>query len=218
MSIRERLRALPTFPADLPTFDPDVVPDDPQPLLLRWLEDAIESGERQATSMTVSTVDADGVPASRTLIVKEIDERGVQFSSSRSSRKAAHLRDRPVATMLFFWRPLGRQLEITGAVAPLDAATSAADWRERPSYDGVDNPDWQVWALQPQRLEFLQATHDRRHVRVEYVRDGAGWRHRRLRPPVTDVTDVTHGAGEPVNRRKHAENTASSRGNVAPAS
>lgn len=51
------------------------------------------------------------------------------------------------------------------------------DWRERPSYDGRPNPEWILWGLQPRRFEFLQATHDRRHVRVEYLRDADGWTH-----------------------------------------
>ncbi|GAB2619622.1 pyridoxine/pyridoxamine 5'-phosphate oxidase [Pseudactinotalea suaedae] len=180
--LRDTLRALPTFPAELPVLDPASVPADPQELFLTWLTDAIDSGERQPTAMTVTTVDTDGRPASRTLIVKDVDERGIHFSSSRTSRKAAHLAARPVATLLFFWRPLGRQVEIDGDAIALDEATSQADWRERPSYDGTDNPDWQVWALQPRRLEFLQATHDRRHVRIEYLRERHGWSHRRLMP------------------------------------
>ncbi len=125
--------------------------------------------------MTLTTVGEGGVPASRTLIVKDIDGRGLHFSSSRSSRKGIHLAQRPVATMLFFGRPLGRQVEVTGDVVALDAAASQADWRECPSYDGTDNPDWQVWAVQPTRYEFLQATHDRKHTRVEFKRGAEDW-------------------------------------------
>ena len=182
MGIHETLRSLPTFPSELPTLDPAAAPEDPADFFLDWLREAIDSGERQPNAMTLTTVGVDGVPASRTLIVKDLDERGLHFSSSRSSRKAEHLRAHPVAVMLFFWRPLGRQVEVTGRVRALDAETSAADWRERPSYDGVDNPDWQVWVLQPTRWEFMQATHDRRHVRIEYVREALDWRRAQLLP------------------------------------
>lgn len=191
MDLRETLRALPTFPDDLPALAPDRVPDDPRELFVRWLIEAIGTGERQPGAMALTSVGSDGVPSSRTLIVKDVDERGLHFSSSRRSRKARDLHERPVATMLFFWRALGRQVEVTGDVVALDPATSATDWRERPSYDGHDNPDWQVWALQPSRWEMLQATHDRRHVRVEYLRDRDGWRHRQLvpseEPPTTSA-------------------------------
>lgn len=179
--LRHVLRTLPSFPAELSGFDPDAAPADPLELFRAWLDDAIASGERQPHAMTFSTIDADGRPANRTLIVKDIDDRGIQVSSSLASRKAAHLAARPWAGMLFFWRELGRQVEVGGPVEALSREESEADWRERPSYDGRDNPDWQVWALRPERFEFLQATEDRNHVRVEYVRDGVAWDHRPLR-------------------------------------
>ena len=180
--LASRLRALPAFPEDLPLFDPAAVPADPTMLLLDWLGDAIASGERQPHAVTVTTVDDDGFPANRTLIVKDLDSDGIHFSSSLASRKADHLAERPYVGMLFFWRPLGRQVEVTGNAEALSAETSAADWRQRPNFDGRDNPDWQVWSLHPSRFEFLQATHDRAHVRVEYRRTRTGWTHRRLRP------------------------------------
>lgn len=182
-ALRERLRALPTFPDDLPVLDPDAVPTHPLDLLRAWLDDAIATGERQPGAFTLSTIGDDGAPASRTLIVKDVDERGIHFSSSRASRKAAHIAARPAATALLFWRPLGRQVEVTGEVVELGTDASQADWRERPSYDGRPNPDWVLWALRPARFEFMQATHDRRHVRVEYVRDGADWTHRQPATP-----------------------------------
>ncbi len=182
MNLRETLRALPSFPDPMPTLDPQDVPDDPLPLFLAWLSEAIASGERQPAAMTVTTVDEHGAPASRTLIVKDVDERGIQFASSRTSRKGHHLAARPAVSLLFFWRPLGRQVEITGDAVALDQETSRTDWRDRPSFDGTDNPDWQVWAVQPRRIEFMQATHDRKHVRIEYTRGSSGWTHRRLVP------------------------------------
>lgn len=181
--LRERLRALPTFPETMPVLDPVAVPTHPLALFTAWLDDAIAAGERQPSAFTLSTVGEGGVPASRTLIVKDVDERGLQFSSSRGSRKAQQLAARPVATALFFWRPLGRQVEVTGDVVDLGADASAADWRERPSYAGQPNPDWVLWALQPTRFEFLQATLDRKHVRVEYRLGADGWTHRQPTTP-----------------------------------
>lgn len=175
--LRERLRALPTFPNELPTLDPEAVPADPRQLFLAWLDDAIASGERQPSAMALSTIGDAGEPTSRTLIVKDVDEHGIHFSSSRRSRKAAHLAARPVATMLLFWRPLGRQVEITGDVVDLGPEAAAVDWQQRPNYDGTPNPDWVIWALQPTRFEFLQATLDRKHVRVEYRLGDDGWEH-----------------------------------------
>lgn len=180
---RARLRSLPTFPDDLPVLDPDGVPQHPLDLFRTWLDDAIATGERQPNAFTLSTIGDEDAPASRTLIVKAIDDRGLHFSSSRGSRKATQLAARPVATGLFFWRPLGRQVEVTGTVTDLGADASQADWAERPSYTGTPNPEWVLWALQPTRFEFLQATLDRKHVRVEYRRGDDGWKHRQPTTP-----------------------------------
>ncbi|WP_035758945.1 pyridoxine/pyridoxamine 5'-phosphate oxidase [Granulicoccus phenolivorans] len=181
-TLRDRLRALPSFPEPLPVLDPEAVPEDPTTLFATWLEEAIATGERQAHSFTLTTIDEAGLPSSRTLIIKDIDERGIQFSSNQGSRKGQHLGQRPVATMLFFWRPLGRQVEIVGEVTDLGPEAAALDWSQRPSYRGQDNPDWRLWALLPAEWTFLQATLDRNHARVEYRRHGTGWQHRR---PVT---------------------------------
>ncbi|WP_072312903.1 pyridoxine/pyridoxamine 5'-phosphate oxidase [Agrococcus sp. Marseille-P2731] len=181
--LRERLRALPTFPETMPSFDAEGVPTHPLDLFTHWLDDAIASGERQPSAFTLSTIGDDGAPASRTLIVKDVDERGLQFSSNRGSRKAGELEARPVATALFFWRALGRQVEASGFVTDLGPDASQADWQERPSYAGEQNPDWVLWALDATRFVFLQATLDRKHVRVEYLRDGDGWTHRQPTTP-----------------------------------
>ncbi|SFR99854.1 Pyridoxamine 5'-phosphate oxidase [Agrococcus baldri] len=181
--LRERLRALPTFPETMPVLDPGAVPTHPLALFTTWLDDAIASGARQPNAFTLSTIGEDGAPASRTLIVKDVDEHGLHFSSNRGSRKGQELERNPVATALFFWRELGRQVEVSGFVTEMGADASAADWRERPSYVGQPNPEWVLWALEPTRCVFLQATLDRKHVRVEYLRGGDGWEHRQPTTP-----------------------------------
>lgn len=176
-SLRGRLRALPAFPRDLPVLDPALLPDDPNEQFLAWLEDAIAAGGRQPHAMTLTTVTADGTPVGRTLILKDLDERGYHFSTRRSSRKGQQLHENPGCSMVFFWRESGRQVRLTGDAVPLDDETSQADWRTRPSYDGRPEPDWQVYALQATEVEFMQAREDRRHTRIEYRRTGTGWVH-----------------------------------------
>src|SRR5699024_7055565 len=96
-----RLRALPSFPEDMPGLDPDTVPEDPAALLLAWLEDAIASGARQPHAMTFQTL-AGGAPVGRTLILKDLDARGLHVSTRRSSRKGDQLAADPRAAMTFF--------------------------------------------------------------------------------------------------------------------
>lgn len=173
--LAERLLALPSFPDRMPSLDPQLAPADPEPLFLEWLDDAIASGVRQPHAMTLITVRDDGTPVGRTVIIKDIDAHGVQFSTHRASRKGQQLVADDRATLLFFWRETGRQVRITGRVHELSAADSAEDWEKRPSYDEKPNPDWQLYALEPDEFEFLQAREDRKHTRVEYHRDGGSW-------------------------------------------
>lgn len=178
-----RLRALPSFPDDMPELDPCAAPEDPAELFLSWLEDAIAAGVRQPHAMTFQTLGADGGPVGRTLILKDLDQRGLHVSTHRTSRKGEQLAADPRAAMTFFWRESGRQVQIGGTVHALEEETSRADWLARPTSDGRPNPDWQVYALQPERYEFLQARHDRRHRRLGCRREGGSWTHAEVTTP-----------------------------------
>jgi pyridoxamine 5'-phosphate oxidase len=102
------------------------------------------------------------------LILKNIDEDGWHFATSRASRKGRELTGNPHAALNFFWQPQGRQVRVAGAVSELSREASDADWHARPGADGSDNPDWQLYALRPREVEFWQARHDRRHIRHQY--------------------------------------------------
>lgn len=167
-SFRRRLRALPDFPDNMPRFDPATAPADPTELFHLWFEVALAAGVRQPHAFSLATVDAAGVPSSRMLILKNLDDDGWQFASARTSRKGQELTENPVAAMNFYWSALGRQIRLVGPVVELSAEASARDWAERPVADGADNPVWQLYALRPTEIEFWQASADRRHVRHRY--------------------------------------------------
>lgn len=164
-SFRQMLRALPDFPAELPDFDVATAPTDAAELFRAWLDDAIASGERQPHAFSLATTDEHGAVSSRMLILKDLDDDGWQFATARTSRKGRELALQPAAAMNFFWPSLGRQVRVAGSVSELSDEASAADWAARPQADGRDNPDWQLYALQPSEIEFWQARHDRRHIR-----------------------------------------------------
>lgn len=182
-SIRERLRAVRSFPDEMPTLETESVPAEPDDLFRAWLDDAIASGARQPNAMSLVTVTADGTPVARTVILKELDEHGYWFSTYRTSKKGLEVETDPRASMLFFWRESGRQVRVTGTVIPLNYEISQADWQTRPAYAGEPNPEWQVYALQPTEFEFLQARLDRKHTRLAYRRQAGAWRHDRVTTP-----------------------------------
>ncbi|WP_426998891.1 pyridoxine/pyridoxamine 5'-phosphate oxidase [Pseudarthrobacter sp. N5] len=168
---RSQLRALPDFPLELPDFDPDAAPADPVELFRRWLDEALAAGVQQPHACSLATADSNGQPSARMLILKNIDDDGWHFATSRTSRKGRELAVNPRAALNFYWPQQGRQIRVAGRVIELSEEASAADWHARPAADGTDNPDWQLYAVSPQEIEFWQARHDRRHMRHFY---GAG--------------------------------------------
>jgi pyridoxamine 5'-phosphate oxidase len=176
-SFRTFLRTLPDFPADLPRFDPDKAPQDPAGLFTQWLDEALAAGEQQPHAFSLATVGPGSgggqQPSSRMLILKNIDDDGWHFATSRSSRKGRELGEEPSAAMNFYWPSLGRQVRVAGPVVELSAEASARDWAERPRSDGRGNPSWQLYAIRPAEIEFWQASNDGRHVRHRFGRDGA---------------------------------------------
>ncbi|HEX9045468.1 MAG TPA: pyridoxamine 5'-phosphate oxidase [Verrucomicrobiae bacterium] len=83
-------------------------------------------------AMTLATVDSDGRPSTRTVLLKEVDERGFVFFTNYDSRKGRELAGNPNAALTFFWTQLERQVCVAGTVTKLPVAESAAYFKSRP--------------------------------------------------------------------------------------
>jgi pyridoxamine 5'-phosphate oxidase len=107
---------------------------DPDPLVQfrRWLAEAEAASLTEPTAMAVATVDADGAPSSRFVLLRGLDDRGFAFYTNHSSRKAEALAANPRAALLFGWLPLHRQVRVTGAVERFDDAEADAYFAGRP--------------------------------------------------------------------------------------
>lgn len=167
-SLRDRLRALPAFPDDLPVFDVERAPERADTLFLDWFDDALAHGVHQPHAFTLSTAGPTGHVTARTLILKDLVDGAWVFAGARSTRKGIDLAANPSAAMTFYWPERGRQVRITGEVEELPSTVAAADWAARPAVTESHNPDWAAWALTPTEVEFWQARHDRQHVRHWY--------------------------------------------------
>ncbi|MCL2536147.1 MAG: pyridoxamine 5'-phosphate oxidase family protein, partial [Nocardiaceae bacterium] len=133
---RSWLRAFPGAPASppssgLPMPDDPALPADPVELFLSWLEEAVAADVVEPQVATLSTADASGAPDARTLLLKDVTERGWWFSSDLRSPKACQLYARPAAALTFYWREQGRQVRVRGTVERGDADVSARDFRDR---------------------------------------------------------------------------------------
>jgi len=107
-------------------------PADPHMLFATWFAQAVEIETTEANAMMLATVDADGQPHLRTLLLKGFDERGFVFFSNYQSAKGEQLSAQPRAAMSFWWHDLERQIRIEGQVEQVSPEESDAYFHSRP--------------------------------------------------------------------------------------
>jgi pyridoxamine 5'-phosphate oxidase len=108
------------------------VSSDPLATFREWFEEARAAGVEFPEVMTLATADAEGRPSARMLLLKGADEHGFTFFSGYESRKGRELAENPRAALVFYWRPLGRQVRVEGPVRRLSPDESDAYWSTRP--------------------------------------------------------------------------------------
>ncbi|TLQ46345.1 phenazine biosynthesis FMN-dependent oxidase PhzG [Streptomyces marianii] len=114
----------------LPEFD--TPPQDPYPLMRAWLDSAVAREVREPYAAVLATADRSGRASSRVLLVKEIDDRGLRFTSFRGSRKGQDLAETPWGSLTFYWRETLQQLTVQGPVEVLTGAESDELFARRP--------------------------------------------------------------------------------------
>lgn len=97
-----------------------------------WLDKALEAGVPEPNAMVLATANADGLPSSRTVLCKGLDDRGIVFYTNYTSAKSHDLTVTRFASVTFPWYALQRQVNIRGEVEKVAAAETAAYWASRP--------------------------------------------------------------------------------------
>ncbi|MCY3773742.1 MAG: pyridoxamine 5'-phosphate oxidase [Gemmatimonadetes bacterium] len=97
-----------------------------------WFADAVGAGIELADVMTVATASPAGVPTARMVVLRGVDERGFVFYTDYRSAKSRDLLENPRAALVFYWRELGRQIRIAGAVQKVSSEESARYFHSRP--------------------------------------------------------------------------------------
>jgi pyridoxamine 5'-phosphate oxidase len=107
---------------------------DPDPIqqFSKWFKEALTAEVPEANAMSVATVDANGRPSSRILLIKDYGPQGFTWFTNYESRKGHDLQTNPHAALLFYWIELERQVRIEGRVERLSAAESDAYFHSRP--------------------------------------------------------------------------------------
>ncbi|WP_028111911.1 pyridoxamine 5'-phosphate oxidase [Ferrimonas kyonanensis] len=98
------------------------LPGDPLVLFERWMQQAAESGLTDPTAMSLATVDSDGQPYQRIVLLKRFDRNGLVFFTNLGSRKAKHMASNPKVSLLMPWHEIERQVHITGSAEKLSKA------------------------------------------------------------------------------------------------
>jgi pyridoxamine 5'-phosphate oxidase len=105
---------------------------DPLSQFRAWFREAEEAGVKVPEAMTLATATAHGRPSARFVLLKGADEEGFVFYTGYESRKAEELASNPRGALLFYWRPLGRQVRVEGTVERVSEEESAAYFATRP--------------------------------------------------------------------------------------
>jgi pyridoxamine 5'-phosphate oxidase len=107
---------------------------DPDPIRQfgRWFADAVAAGGGEPTAMTLATVDAEGWPDARIVLLKGYDEAGFTFFTNYRSPKGGELAANPHAALVFWWPALERQVRLRGTVSRVAREESVAYFATRP--------------------------------------------------------------------------------------
>jgi pyridoxamine 5'-phosphate oxidase len=120
--------------------------DEPFALFAAWLEEATKSEPNDPNAMALATVDADGLPNVRMVLLKDCDPRGFVFYTNTESQKGGELLGQKKAAALFHWKSLRRQVRVRGPIEIVTDAEADAYFASRARASRIG-----AWASQQSR-------------------------------------------------------------------
>lgn len=105
--------------------------DDPVEIARRWLGEAEAVEPNDANAMALATVDSDGLPNVRMVLLKEVEQDGFVFYTNTGSAKAAELEQAGKAAFVIHWKSLRRQVRVRGTITKVDDAQADAYFNSR---------------------------------------------------------------------------------------
>jgi pyridoxamine 5'-phosphate oxidase len=153
---------------------------EPFALFAEWFAEACKAEPNDPNAMSLATVDADGLPDVRMVLMKGFDAAGFVFYSHIASQKGRELAANPKAALLFHWKSLRRQVRIRGNVSPVTSEEADAYFTTRPKQAQIGA--WASKQSQPleSRFAFEQAIAKiaAKHIISEVPRPPgwSGWR------------------------------------------
>jgi pyridoxamine 5'-phosphate oxidase len=113
-------------------LDAKSVSQDPIRQFTKWFEEAVTAKVPEPNAMTLATVNENGRPASRIVLLKGIEDYKFVFYTNYQSRKGKELDQNPACALTFFWPELERQVRIEGAASRIDEKRSEKYFQSRP--------------------------------------------------------------------------------------
>jgi len=115
-------------------------------LFAGWMEEATRAEPADPNAMALATVDAQGLPNARMVLLKGLDARGFVFYTNMDSQKGRELAADPKAALCFYWKSLQRQVRVRGPVEAVSDAEADAYFASRPRGAQIG-----AWASQQSR-------------------------------------------------------------------
>ena len=109
----------------------DLCPD-PIKQFEQWYAQTVETDLAEPSAMSLATVDAEGQPWQRIVLLKLFDEKGFVFFTNYASRKAEQIAANSKVSLLFPWQAMGRQVKVTGEAEKISTAESVKNLATRP--------------------------------------------------------------------------------------
>ncbi len=135
----------------------DITDVNPDPLkqFKKWFEDVVNAKADEVNAFVLSTLNKEGHPSSRVVLLKELTDEGFVFFTNYESNKGAEIANHPYAAINFFWKELERQVRIEGKVVKVSAESSDTYYNSRPESSRIG-----AWASPQSKViesrEFLE--------------------------------------------------------------
>ena len=120
--------------------------NDPTALFRNWFQEAIDAGLQEPSAMSLATLDADGHPDARMVLLKGVDERGFVFYTNLGSPKARALLQEPWAALCFYWDKIDKQIRVRGRADRVSDDEADAYFATRPRLSQIG-----AWASRQSR-------------------------------------------------------------------
>lgn len=117
---------------NFPSLSEGQLPEDPIKGVLNWVNHAVQAELQEPTAMAIATVNAEGKPSNRFVLLRGIDEEGFIFYTNYESRKGLELSQNNNVAAVMWWAELARQVRIEGKAIKLDREASAKYFADRP--------------------------------------------------------------------------------------